>query len=143
MQFARMPRKASARFSRSALRNGREVDAMPLDGFDRLYQSADAQTEPLSVAAAGGDDPTVLEALQIAALRGWVRPIVVGPESRIASVASGAGISLDDFSIRHAEEDAIAPAAVSLVRAGDARILMKGRISTPVLMEAVLDAATG
>ncbi len=39
---------------------------MPLDGFDRLYQDADARTEPVCVAAAGGDDPTVLEALRIA-----------------------------------------------------------------------------
>ena len=56
---------------------------MPLDGFDRLYQDADTRAEPVSVAAAGGDDPTVLESLRIAADRGWVRPILVGDEPRI------------------------------------------------------------
>jgi phosphate butyryltransferase len=116
---------------------------MPLDGFDRLYQDADARTEPVSVAAAGGDDPTVLEALRIASDRGWVRPIVVGPEARIRAVAASNGISLEGFAVRHAEGNAIAAAAVGEVRAGNARALMKGQIATPALMEAVLDPTTG
>jgi hypothetical protein len=28
---------------------------MPLDGFDSLYRDADARTEPVKIAAAGGD----------------------------------------------------------------------------------------
>ena len=56
---------------------------MSIDGFERLYHDADARTEPVTVAVAGGDDPTVLEALRIAGDRGWVRPILVGPEPRI------------------------------------------------------------
>jgi phosphotransacetylase len=116
---------------------------MPLDGFDRLYRSADARPEPLTVAAAGGDDPTVLEALRIAADRGWVRPILVGPEPRIGSLARSQGISLEGFAIRHAEGDAVASAAVAQVRSGHARTLMKGQIATPALMAAVLDPGTG
>jgi phosphotransacetylase len=116
---------------------------MPLDGFDRLFQDADSQTGPVSVAAAGGDDFTVLEALRIASDRGWVRPVLFGPEERIRSIADSKGISLDGFAIRHVEGAAIAEAAVSEVRAGHARALMKGQIATPTLMEAVLNPATG
>ncbi len=116
---------------------------MPLDGFDRLYQDADARAEPVSVAAAGGDDPTVLDALRIASDRGWVQPILVGPEPRIRALAASNGISLEGFAIRHAEGNTIAVAAVAEVRAGNARALMKGQIATPALMEAVLDPTIG
>jgi phosphotransacetylase len=116
---------------------------MPLDGFDRLFRDADARNEAASIAAAGGDDPTVIEALRIAADRGWARPILVGPEERIRELAGSKGISLDGFTIAHAEGDAIAGAAVELVRSGEARGLMKGQIATPALMTAVLDPQAG
>src|SRR5262245_59004414 len=143
MRSARMPRRGSPRSCRSVLPDGRGPDSMPLDGFDRLRESADARTEPVSVAAAGGDDPTVLEALRIAGDRGWVRPILVGPGSRLESIARSRGISLEGFVIRHAEGAAVAASAVAEVRNGRAQALMKGRIATPALMGAVLDPTTG
>ena len=108
-----------------------------------LYRDADARTEPIRVAAAGGDDPTVLESLRTATDRGWVRPILVGPEPTIRALAASQGISLDGFAIRHAEANAIAETAVAEVRAGNAQALMKGQIATPALMAAVLDPSTG
>jgi phosphotransacetylase len=116
---------------------------MPLDGFDRLFRDADERTEPVAVAAAGGDDPTVIEALRIAADRGWARPILVGPEGRIRGVAESLGVSLVGFAIAPAEGDQVARAAVGLVRSGEARALMKGQIATPALMAAVLDPRAG
>jgi phosphotransacetylase len=116
---------------------------MPLDRFDRLFRDADERAEPVSVAAAGGDDPTVIEALRIAADRRWVRPILVGPEDRVRSLADSKGVVLEDFEVVHAEGDAIGRTAVDLVRSGTARALMKGRIATPALMAAVLDAEAG
>ena len=88
---------------------------MPLDGFDRLYRDADVRSEPVSVAAAGGDDPTVLESLRVAVDRGWVRPILIGDEPRIRSIAEAKVISLDGFAIQHAEVAAIAAIAVAEV----------------------------
>lgn len=116
---------------------------MPLDGFDQLFRDADGRTEPVAVAAAGGDDRTVIEALRIAADRGWARPILVGPEERIRGQATSHGLSLDGFTIAPAEEERLARTAVELVRSGEARALMKGRIATPALMEAVLDPEAG
>ena len=116
---------------------------MPLDGFDRLYHDADGRREPVRVAAAGGQDPTVLEALRIAGDRGWVRPILVGPEPGIRAIAAAKGISLAGFTIRHADGKSIATAAIDEVRASRAQVLMKGQIATPALMEAVLDPTTG
>ena len=91
---------------------------MGIDGFKRLYHDADQRTEPATVAVAGGDDPTVLEAMRIACDCGWVRPILVGPEPRIRELAESSEIALDDFAIRHAEGDAIAAAAVGAGPAG-------------------------
>jgi phosphate butyryltransferase len=116
---------------------------MPLDGFDHLFRDADARAEPVTVAAAGGDDLTVIEALRIAADRGWVRPILVGPDERIRTVATSKAIAMEDFAIVHAEGDAIARAAVDLVRSGEARALMKGQIATPALMADVLHPEAG
>jgi phosphotransacetylase len=95
------------------------------------------------VAVAGGDDLTVLEALRVAINRGWVRPILFGPEERTRSLAVSQGIPLDGFELIHAEGDAVARVAVDRVRPDGARALMKGRISTPSLMAAVLDPMCG
>jgi phosphate butyryltransferase len=111
---------------------------MPVDGFKRLYHDADRRPSPATVAVAGGDDPTVLEAMRIACDSGWVRPILVGPKTRIRELAAAAEIDLADFSIHDAEGGAVAVAAVALVKTGEAQALMKGQIATPALMKAVL-----
>jgi phosphate butyryltransferase len=116
---------------------------MGLDGFRRLYHDADACAEPVSVAIAGGADPTVLEAMRAACDCGWVRPILVGHEPGIRAVAHAHDIDLDQFEIRDVEPGAVAFAAVSEVRSGNARALVKGQISTPELMKAVLDHSSG
>src|SRR5262245_24504217 len=115
---------------------------MPLPSYDDLFARADAERPAVAVAAAGGDDATVLEALGEAARRGWVRPIVTGRRDEIERVASDNGLSLDGIEIVEADDDP-ARAAVGLVRQGRARLLMKGRIATPDLMRAVLDAQAG
>ena len=95
------------------------------------------------VAVAGGDDPTVLEAMRIACDCGWVQPVLFGPERGIKTVAASNQIDLDDFEIRDAEGAEIAAAAVAEVRSGGAQALMKGQIATPALLKAMLDPHTG
>jgi phosphotransacetylase len=116
---------------------------MGLDGFDALYEDADARAFAVSVAVAGALEPTVLQAMRIACDKGWVRPILVGPARRIRSIAKSNDIDLGQLEIRHAEGLSIAEAAVAAVRAGDARILVKGQIATPELLKAVLDQERG
>jgi phosphotransacetylase len=116
---------------------------MGLDGFYRLYHDADARALPATVTVAGGADPTVLEAMRIACDCGWIKPILVGPLPQIRSVAESIEVDLDGFEIRHAECASIATTAVAEVRSGRARALVKGQISTPDLMKAVLDQKRG
>jgi phosphate butyryltransferase len=109
-----------------------------VDSFERLFQDADQRPIPATIAVAGGDDLTVLEAMRIACDCGWVRPTLFGPEPRIRELAESAEISLDGFTVCHAEGDVIAASAIAAVRFGQAQALMKGQIATPALMKAVL-----
>jgi phosphotransacetylase len=111
---------------------------MPLAGFDRLYQEADARAERVPVAVAGGADRTVLEAVRRAADRDWITALVCGRAADIERIAGEHGIALDGLRIFDTPEPAAT--AVAQVRNGQARILMKGQVSTPALMRAVLDA---
>ncbi len=71
-------------------------------------------------------------------------PILVGPEKKIASVAEAAGVDISPFKLvptdhsHHAAE-----IAVSLVRSGEARLLMKGSLHTDELLSAVMARETG
>lgn len=112
-----------------------------LPTFDELRDRADARTEPVPVVAIGGAEPTVLEALSTAVDCGWVEPIVTGREAEIRRSADECGVVLDRFRIVDTDEPA--RAAVAEVRAGRAAVLMKGRVSTPDMMAAILDRKTG
>jgi phosphotransacetylase len=114
---------------------------MPLVSFEALFRAADSRRPMTPVAVAGGADATVLQALRIARDRGWIAPQVVGAEAEVRRVARDCGVELGGFTLVDAAE--AAGAAVALVRTGQARLLMKGQISTPALMKAVLDPAAG
>jgi phosphotransacetylase len=117
--------------------------SMPLPRLAELHSRADSRKEPVCIAVAGGDDPTVLQALRLAVDRGWVRPIVFGSENEVRNCAASLGITLDGMDLRHADEQEIAPAVVAEVRGGRASALMKGQIAMPALLEAVLDPEAG
>jgi phosphotransacetylase len=114
---------------------------MALDGFEQLYQYADRRSEPIPVVVAGGADPAVLSALRTACDRGWISPLVAGTEADVLVAADAGGISMEGLTIVDTAEPGLA--AVEQVRAGRARMLMKGQISTPLLMRAVLAPSSG
>jgi phosphate butyryltransferase len=114
---------------------------MPCLGFEEIFGWADSRRDGIPVAVAGGADITVLEALRAGCDRGWVTPAVVGREAEIRRVAEQGGIDLGGFTLL--DSDQAAERAVAEVRAGRARMLMKGQIATPDLMRAVLDPASG
>jgi phosphotransacetylase len=112
-----------------------------LPSFEELHRRADARAARVPVVAAGADDPTVVEALTIAASRGWVRPWLVGPEAAIAEQLKARGVAAESMTILDVPE--VAQAAVQHVRSGSSRVLIKGRIATPELMRAILDPKGG
>jgi phosphotransacetylase len=114
-----------------------------LPPFADLFQRCDQRSQPVDVAVAGADDPTVIEALGAAVKRGWVRPLLVGPEAGIRGIARSLNVSLDGMRVRDAEGETVAEVCVAEGRSGRVRLLMKGQIATPSLMKAVLDAESG
>jgi phosphotransacetylase len=114
---------------------------MGLAGFEELFREADARRPGVPVAVVGGADRTVLEAMRQACDRGWAAPLLAAPETEIRRVADESGVGLHGLTILDTDEPAAA--AVAQVRAGRARLLMKGQVSTPALMKAVLDPERG
>jgi phosphotransacetylase len=114
---------------------------MALLRFESLYHFADHLPHPLPVVAAGGADRTVIEALSLAQRRGWVEPILTGTLAEMQTLAKDLDIDVTDF--RLIDTDDPAAAAVAEVKAGRARLLMKGQIATPSLMKAVLNREHG
>ena len=114
---------------------------MPLIAVDELHKCADELRPQVSIAVAAAADRTVLEAVAIAAGRGWIRPILVGRESAIRDEAQACQVDISGFSVIDTDEPAIA--AVAQVRDRHAALLMKGQIDTPALLRALLHPQTG
>jgi phosphotransacetylase len=114
---------------------------MALASIEQLCSSASTAPQAVPVVAAGAADATVLAALRGACDRGWVVPVLAGVEGDIRRLADEHGIALTGMTILHTTEPAAV--AVAHVRSGGARLLMKGQISTPELLQAVLDGTNG
>ena len=100
--------------------------------------------EPIPTAVAHPCDEEALKGPVIAFQEGIIEPILVGPESKIRSVAEEFGLDLHGIRIvnaRHSHDSAAI--AVSLVRTGDAEALMKGSLHTDELMSEVVSRANG
>ncbi|MEO1688189.1 MAG: bifunctional enoyl-CoA hydratase/phosphate acetyltransferase, partial [Pseudomonadota bacterium] len=111
--------------------------------FDALLERARA-LPPAPTAVAAPEDAASLGGALLAAREGLIVPLLVGDPARIAAAAEAAGEDLGAAEIVPAETPrAAARAAVALVRAGRARMLMKGRLHTDDLLRAALDRADG
>ncbi|GAB4326613.1 MAG: phosphate butyryltransferase [Bacteroidales bacterium] len=96
----------------------------------------------IAVAAAGDWD--VLEALKNADSMGIMEPILVGDQERIEKICKDIDYDISKYQIIHIEDRFESSLkASSLVRMGEAEILMKGLVSTGQLMKAALDKEHG
>ena len=97
------------------------------------------------IAVAAAEDEPVLKSIKAAMQDGIVTPILVGNKSEIEKVAQSIHFDLNGVEIVHNDKgaDVSAKIAVSLVKKGEADILMKGFVSTGALLKAVLDKENG
>ncbi len=98
---------------------------------------------PLKVAVVH-PDALALEGAAAAADAGLIIPILVGPEKKIIEAAAEAKIDISSYKIvptQHSHESAYV--AINLVKTGEAETLMKGKLHTDELMEAILDKTNG
>lgn len=111
--------------------------------LDDLVEAA-RRTGPVRIAVAAAHDADVIEAMKQAQAIGLAEGVFVGHAEKIRAMASSAGFDIPQDRILH-EPDVAAAArkAVALIRDGQARLLMKGKIGTAALIKAVLDKEAG
>jgi phosphate butyryltransferase len=109
----------------------------------RLLEEA-RSVGPLPVVVAGAENETALSAVAHARRKRIADVVLVGGAAGIRARLSSLGEDPTLYRIVDAANDAdAARRAVALVRGGEARVLMKGRIKTSDLLHAVLDRNEG
>src|SRR5574343_209076 len=111
--------------------------------FQRFIALAEGM-DPVAAAVVHPCDEESLKGALLAANRGLICPILVGPAARMHQVAHNLGLDISPYRIvdtPYSQESA--RVAVELVRKGKAEALMKGSLHTDELMSAVVDRATG
>jgi phosphate acetyltransferase len=123
------------------------MPSIRIDDKHERYQNLLASVkglEPIPTAVAHPCDYESLRGPVIAFQEGIIEPILVGPESKIRSLAEEFGIDLHGIRIVNAKHSHDSAAlAVSMVRTGDAEALMKGSLHTDELMSEVVARANG
>ncbi len=97
------------------------------------------------IAVAAAEDEPVLKSIMAAMKEEIVTPILIGNKADIEKIALSIDFDLSDVQIVHNDKGANESAriAVSMVKSGEADILMKGFVSTGALLKAVLDKENG
>jgi phosphate acetyltransferase len=111
--------------------------------YDRLIAAAKAVPTVTTIVVHPCDE-TSLRGAADAAEAGIIKPILVGPASKIRSAAAKHNINISGYEIvdaAHSEE--AAAKGVELIHAAKGEILMKGSLHTDEIMLAVTAKATG
>jgi phosphotransacetylase len=99
---------------------------------------------PIPTAVAWPCDETSLAGAIDAGKSGLITPILVGPKGTITALAESKGIDLGDVAIVDVDESRAAAAqAVTLVREGQAELLMKGSLHSDEILGAVVSKEGG
>jgi phosphate butyryltransferase len=112
-----------------------------LHNFEEVLAAAKCGQKTISVAAA--QDKDVLQAVKMAQDNGLARPLLVGDAAAIRPLLAEVGLPADTPVVDEPDMNKAALAAVSLVRKGEAQVVMKGLINTSDFLKAVLNAEVG
>jgi phosphate acetyltransferase/phosphate butyryltransferase len=100
--------------------------------------------KPLKVAVVHPVDIFSLKGAVAAAKAGIIEPIFVGPEDKIRKTAEDAHIDISTYMIfPTTHSNAAADAAVKMANDGTVEAIMKGKLHTDELMQAVINKQTG
>ena len=115
-----------------------------ITSFDEILAELERTHKKKSIAVALPDNAFILKALKEVEERKLADVLLVGPQDKIKAMAQSIDYDITSKQIYDVtDEEEIAKKSVKLVHDGEAELLMKGRISTPVLMRAVLDHRFG
>ena len=114
-----------------------------IQSISELLEAA-KQGPEVTLAVACAHDHDVLKAVSAARKEGIAQAALVGKANKIREILAEMGEKEGHFTLVDAESDEdAAQKAVALVREGKAGFLMKGLLSTAVLMRAVVDKEQG
>ena len=123
-----------------------ELPEVQLRRHDRYQELIDrcAGVEPIPTAVVHPCDEVSLGGAVRAAEARLIKPLLVGPEATIRSVAAAEGIDISAYEIVATDHSqAAAATAVALARAGKVAAIMKGSLHTDELMHEVCAPQTG
>jgi phosphate acetyltransferase len=113
------------------------------DSFAQLIKGCQ-ECDPIPCAVIHPCDQDSLMGAIEAARRGFINPVLVGPEEKIRKAAEDGKIDLGPYRIVFTEHShASAAKAVELARAGEVEALMKGSLHTDEVMGAIVPTAAG
>jgi phosphate acetyltransferase len=113
------------------------------DAFAQLIKGCQG-CEPIPCAIVHPCDRDSLMGAIEAARRGFIIPVLVGPEDKIRAAAQEAQIDLGPYRIVNAAHSHESPQkAVALASAGEVEALMKGSLHTDEIMGAIVPASAG
>lgn len=99
---------------------------------------------PKKIAVAFGQDPYTIESLSQAVEEGLAHAVLIGEKPVIESVCTEKGINPGIFEIKHNQDPISSCAdAVTMVRNGEADVIMKGLVGTDKFLKAVMDKEKG
>lgn len=111
--------------------------------FAELQAALPLTGRPQHCAVAGAADAHALEAVMLAARKGYLTPVLIGPKAGIEAVLSE--LEVVEPYVLHDCPDGGNPAevAVRLVREGQADFILKGHMQTADLLRPILNKETG
>jgi phosphate butyryltransferase len=100
-------------------------------------------TGPIVLSVAVAQDKEILESVKSAKEAGLIEPILVGNAARIEALLDALEMGHNYIVVNEPEEEKAALTAASLVRRGQANVLMKGLINTSDFLKAILNPTFG
>lgn len=112
--------------------------------FEALHEAAANLEQAVTIAVAAAEDKAVIEAVIEAEREGLAHSILTGNPDKLREMLKESGGDATDFEIVAASDPVeAAREAVRVIREGRAEALLKGFVSTPDLMRAVLNKEEG
>ncbi|WP_319779264.1 phosphate acyltransferase [Maridesulfovibrio sp.] len=117
---------------------------MTITSLDEIITAVRSHNRPARVAIAPCAEEFVIRSALTAHKEGIAEPVFIGNREKACSVAESNGLSIEGFEFYEENDDVKAvAAAVSLFREGKADLIMKGLVSTSVVLKAILNKQTG
>lgn len=116
----------------------------PLHDQLEFYIKQAEQARAIRTAVVHPVDANSLIGAVEAAEHDLIKPVLIGPEHKIRSIAEEQNLNINDFELVNTEHShAAAELACDLIRTGEAEALMKGHLGTSELLRAVVHKTKG